>query len=49
MRNAWEGFKKLSNDELDEIIDEIAEEIGVDIVDTVGTSISPKAKPLGKS
>ena len=49
MRNAWEGFKKLSNDELDEIIDEIAEEIGVDIVDTVGTSIRPKAKPLGKS
>ena len=46
MRNAWEGFKSLSDDELDAIIDEIADEINVDIINVVpSVSTRPQSKP----
>jgi LysM repeat protein len=54
MRKEWEGFKKLSDRELDDIIDEIAPEVGVSIFEgkkkdpRVGTSPRPKARPLGR-
>jgi LysM repeat protein len=46
MRNAWEGFKSLSDDELDAIIDEIADEVNVDIINVVpSVSTRPQSKP----
>lgn len=48
MRNEWEGFKKLSDKELDAIIDDIAKEVGVNIVETKpSTSLRPKLRPSG--
>jgi len=48
MRNEWEGFKKVSDEELDEIIDEVAADVGVEIVDTtVSKSPRPKTRPPG--
>ena len=47
MRNEWEGFKKLSNSDLNNIITEIGSEIGVefsDRTDPIRTS-RPKARP----
>ena len=50
MRNEWEGFKKLSDKELDAIIDEIGVETGVTFIDTIpSTSLRPPIRPLGKS
>ena len=48
LRNEWQGFQKLSDDELDEIIDEIAKEINVNIVDVVPeSSLRPQQRPPG--
>ena len=48
MRNEWEGFNKLSDKELDVIIDDIAREVGVNIVETKPlTSKRPKIRPSG--
>ena len=50
MRNEWEGFKKLSDEELDDIIDEVAREVGVTIVETKpSNSVRPPIRPLGRS
>ena len=46
MRNEWEGFKKLTDTELDSIIDEIGSEIGLSFSDSLlNTSLRPKARP----
>ena len=48
MRNEWEGFKKVSNKELDGIINEIAGEIGISIGGTKlapRKSLRPQARP----
>ena len=50
MRNEWEGFKKLSDEELDDIINEVAREVGVTIVETKpSNSVRPPIRPLGRS
>lgn len=48
MRNEWQGFQKLSDRDLDDIIDEISREVGVSIVETrPSSSLRPKVRPKG--